>query len=108
MQPGSPVTHGMSEEVIVNFARSPVFAVESGAPGIRPLASYATDTPLKSGWAWGQEHLEGGVALVEADVGEGTLYLFGPQVTFRGQTHETFPLVFNGIFLSRARATTLR
>ncbi len=48
------------------------------------------------------------MAMLEADVGEGTLYLFGPQVTFRGQTHATFPLVFNGIFLSAAQETSLR
>ena len=58
--------------------------------------------------AWGQEQLEGGEAMLEADVGEGTLYLFGPQLTYRAQTHETFPLVFNGILLSTARETTLR
>ena len=108
MRGGSPVTHGMAERVIVNFARSPVFGIENGAAGIRMLAQYDSSTPLKSGWAWGQERLEGGVALLEADVEEGTLYMFGPQLTYRGQTHETFPLVFNGILLSRTQETTLR
>jgi hypothetical protein len=104
----SPVTAGLPDTFIVNFARSPVFAVEAGAPGVRVLAEYADASPLRSGWAWGQERLQGGAALVEADIGEGTLYLFGPQVTFRGQPHETFPLVFNGVLLSAARETALR
>jgi len=104
----SPVTAGMPDSFIVNFARSPVFSVEAGAQGVRVLAEYADDAPLRSGWAWGQEKLTGGAALVEADVGEGTLYLFGPQVTFRGQPYETFPLVFNSLLLSAAQETALR
>jgi len=104
----SMVTTGLAGSFIVNFARSPVFSVQDGAPGVRILAQYAGEAPLRSGWAWGQEKLQNGAALLEADIGDGTLYLFGPQVTYRGQTHETFPLVFNGILLSAARKTTLR
>jgi len=102
-----PVMQGMEENFIVNFARSPVFALEPGATGVRPLAVYQSATPLRSGWAWGQEKLQGGVAMAEATVGQGTLYLFGPQITFRGQPYETFPLLFNGIFLSAARSADL-
>ncbi|MBT8396284.1 MAG: peptidase, partial [Gemmatimonadetes bacterium] len=108
VESGSLVTHGLQEPLIVNFARSPVFRLEAEAEGVRPLAVYDSATPLRSGWAWGQEKLEGGIAMLEADVGEGTLFLFGPQVTYRGQTHATFPLVFNGILLSNSRETTLR
>jgi len=104
----SLVTEGVDEALIVNFARSPVFGLEVGAAGVRSLAVYEDETPLRSGWAWGQEKLQGGQAMLEADVGKGTLYMFGPQVTYRGQTHATFPLVFNGILLSAARETTLR
>jgi hypothetical protein len=104
----SPVTHGLPEDLIVNFARSPVFSVDPEAAGVQTLATYASDAPLRSGWAWGQEKLEGGAAMLEANVGEGTLYLFGPQVTYRGQTHETFPLLFNGILLSASREITIR
>jgi hypothetical protein len=106
--PGSPVTDGMGETLIVNFARSPVFGIEDGASSVRPLARYGSATPLRSGWAWGQEKLEGGVAMAEATVGDGTLYLFGPQITYRGQTHAAYPLFFNGIFLSTAREGSVR
>jgi hypothetical protein len=108
VESSSPVTHGLPEDLIVNFARSPVFSVDPAAAGIRSLATYASDAPLRSGWAWGQEKLEGGAAMLEANVGEGKLYLFGPQVTYRGQTHETFPLLFNGILLSASREVTIR
>jgi hypothetical protein len=103
----SPILDGMPGSFIVNFARSPVFGVDSGASGVRVLAEYG-ETALRSGWAWGQEKLTGGAAMVEADVGEGTLYLFGPQVTYRGQTHETFPLLFNGLLLASAQEANLR
>ena len=108
VQGGSPITHGLGENLIVNFARSPVFGLERGATNIQALGIYEDEAPLRSGWAWGQEKLQGGVAMLEAEVGEGTLYMFGPQVTYRGQTHATFPLVFNGILLSTARETSLR
>jgi hypothetical protein len=104
----SPVTEGVDDPLIVNFARSPVFGLEREATGVRPLAVYEDEAPLRSGWAWGQEKLQGGLAMLEAEVGAGTLYLFGPQVTYRGQTHATFPLVFNGILLSSSRETTLQ
>jgi hypothetical protein len=99
----SPVTHGMGDRVDVLFDRSPVFRVEPGVPGVRPLGWFDSDAPLRSGWAWGQEHLEGGAALLEADLGQGKLFLFGPEVTFRGQPHGTFPLVFNAIYYGTAR-----
>lgn len=97
-----PVTQGMKDRYIVNFARSPVFSVEDGAGGVQVLAEYRDATPLRSGWAWGQERLQGAAAMIEASVGEGTLFLFGPQITYRGQTHETYPLLFNGLLLSAA------
>jgi hypothetical protein len=92
----------MNSRYIVNFARSPVFRVEPGATELEVLSAYRDETPLRSGWAWGQEKLQGGAAMLKATVGEGTLYMFGPQITFRGQPHDTYPLLFNGILLSNA------
>ena len=64
------------------------------------MAWFDSKTPLRSGWAWGQEHLDGGIAIIDAKVGEGRLVLFGPQILFRGQPHGTFKFVFNGIVQS--------
>lgn len=94
----SPVTTGMGDRVDVMFSNSPVFKVAPGAQGVRALAHFDSPHPLRSGWAWGQERLEGGAPFVEADLGDGKLFMFGPEVTFRGQTHATFPLVFNAIY----------
>ena len=99
---GSPVTHGLGEQVHVLHSHSPVFQIGNGAEGVRRLAWYDSATPLVSGWAWGQERLEGGTSMVEADVGDGKLFLFGPKVTFRAQPHGTFTLLFNGIHYGAA------
>jgi hypothetical protein len=93
---GSPTLYGLDGTVTVMFANSPVLRVQPGAPGVRVLGRYGA-APLRSGWAWGQEKLEGGVALAEATLGRGTIFLFTPEITFRGQPHGTFPLLFNAI-----------
>ncbi len=43
------------------------------------------------------------MAAVDAAVGKGHVYLFGPEITFRAQPHGTFKLLFNGIYLSAAK-----
>lgn len=95
----APSAAGMGSTATVLFDESPVFRVlpDGPAKGIRPVAWFASASPLQSGWAWGQTYLEGGVAAVEAKVGKGTLYLFGPEVTFRSQPHGTYRFVFNAI-----------
>ncbi len=98
----SPLTHGLGDRLDVMFHRSPVFSVEPGAPGIRTLGWFDSPKSLRSGWAWGQEKLVGGAAIVEADIGSGKLFLLGPRVTFRSQMHGAFPLLFNGIHYGAA------
>jgi hypothetical protein len=95
-----PSNWGMTEENDVYFDRSPVFKLEAGAAdkGIKPLAWFSTATPLHSGWAWGQAYLKDGVAAFVAPVGAGKLYAFGPEITFRGQSHSTFKMVFNDLY----------
>jgi hypothetical protein len=94
-----PLAWGLSEETDVMFSASPAFRLSDGAEtnGLRRVAWFDSRRPLRSGWAWGQEHLEGGVAIAEAKVGKGTLVLFGPEILFRAQPHGTFKFLFNGI-----------
>ena len=99
----SPVTHGLGERVDVLHSHSPVYRIGDGAANVRRLAWYDSDEPLVSGWAWGQHHLEGGTSMIEADIGAGKLFLFGPKITFRSQAHGTFPLLFNGIHYGAAK-----
>jgi hypothetical protein len=99
-----PAAFGFEPEVDVFFDNSPVFRLPSDAAarGIRPIAWFATDMPLRSGWAWGQRYLKDAVIALEARVGRGRLLLFGPQVTFRAQSHGTFRFLFNSIYYGRA------
>jgi hypothetical protein len=98
----APVAWGMPEQADVMFDDSPVFRLGAGAEaaGIRRIAWFDTPAPLRSGWAWGQQHLNGGAAIVSAPVGRGTLYLFGPEIAFRAQPHGTFRFLFNGLYES--------
>ena len=64
------------------------------------MAWFDSPTPLRSGWAYGQGYLDGGVVAVDAPVGKGRLFLFAPEITFRGQPHGTFKFLFNGIYLA--------
>ena len=99
-----PVAWGIGEEIDVHFNNSPVFdlGATAAADGVTRLAWFDTPTPLRSGWAWGQELLENGVTMVEARVGDGHLYMFGPEILRRGQPHGTFKFLFNAIYLAGA------
>jgi zinc carboxypeptidase len=91
---------GMENKAIVMFDESPVMRLgpDAAAKGVRKVAWFANGTPLRSGWAWGQKYLDGGVAGAEATVGKGTLYLFAPEITFRSQPHGTYKFLFNAIY----------
>jgi hypothetical protein len=99
-----PVTAGMPAKVDVFFDDSPTFALgpDAKARGVARVAWYGSKASLRSGWAWGQEHLQGGVAAVEARVGRGQVFLFGPEILQRGQPHGTFKFFFNAIYYGTA------
>ncbi|PYR77904.1 MAG: peptidase [Acidobacteria bacterium] len=98
----NPVAHGFADHVDVFFDNSPVFdlAPDAALKGIRPVAWFDSPSPLRSGWAWGQGYLDGGIVAVDAPVGRGRLFLFAPEITFRAQPHGTFKFLFNGIYLA--------
>lgn len=104
-----PLAHGLPEKLDLFFDNSPVFRLgpDSVNSGITPVAWFSSPSPLRSGWAWGQHLLEGGVAVAEAKVGKGRLFLFGPEITNRAQPHGTFKFLFNGIFYGTAMADRL-
>jgi hypothetical protein len=92
----NPLAWGMPEYADVMFAKSPTFRLPEKTD-LKRVAWFDSKTPLRSGWAWGQEYLEGGTAIVEARVGKGRLVLYGPHILYRAQPHGTFKLFFNGI-----------
>ena len=96
-----PAAHGLTNPVDVFYDNSPLFRLdpEAALKGVRPIAWFGTAIPLRSGWAYGQSYLEGGILGIEAPVGRGRLLLYTPEITFRGQPHGTFKFLFNGIYL---------
>src|SRR5690606_24303976 len=94
-------TWGLDETVDLVFNNSPGFqsASEAGISGIKPLVWFADPHPLRSGWAWGQEYLQHGVAAFESKIGKGRLVAYGPEITFRAQSHGTFKFLFNELYV---------
>jgi len=101
----NPLAYGMPNHVEMFFDNSPVFNIGAG---VNAVAAFSGKQTLDSGWAWGQERLDGGTAVAEAKVGEGKVMLMGPEVTFRGEPHATFKLLFNGVLYGNAQAAQLK
>jgi hypothetical protein len=103
-----PLAYGMPKTADVDFDSSPVFHITpSDSVKTTNVAWYAGKETLDSGWALGQAYLDGGTAIAEATIGQGKVIVIGPEVTFRGQPHGTFKLLFNGLFYGNATATSL-
>jgi hypothetical protein len=96
----NPLAYGLPEKLDVSFNNSPVFRIKPEAikEEVRSVAWFDNENPLRSGWAWGKHYLHGGIAIIEADVGQGKLFLYGPEITRRAQPHGTFKFLFNGIY----------
>ncbi|HEX4568532.1 MAG TPA: M14 metallopeptidase family protein, partial [Vicinamibacterales bacterium] len=97
-----PAAQGAADHVDVFFDNDQVFDLgpDAALKGVRPIAWFDSSAPLRSGWAWGQGYLNGGVAGLEATIGKGHLIAWTPEITFRAQPHGTFKFLFNGIYLA--------
>jgi hypothetical protein len=106
----NPLAYGMPEQVDVVFDNSPAFRLDADAEAKRAarVAWFSGTHLLSSGWAWGQQYLDGATAIVEASVGEGKVIAFGPEVAFRGQAHGTFKFLFNGLYYGSAQTTAVK
>jgi hypothetical protein len=106
----NPLAFGMPKQVDVFFENSPVFKLGPTAEmqHTSPVGWFAGKTVLDSGWAWGQQYLDGGTTVAEATVGEGKVVLLGPEVNFRDQPHGTYKLLFNGLFYGSAKDAPLK
>jgi hypothetical protein len=96
-----PLSSGLGPRATVMFENSPVMKLGAGAQGIRTIARFDTDAPLRSGWAWGQASLKDGIAIAEATMGRGRVILSGPEILFRAQPQGTFKFVFNALYGAR-------
>ncbi|HEX9161708.1 MAG TPA: M14 family zinc carboxypeptidase, partial [Thermoanaerobaculia bacterium] len=103
-----PVTTGMPSQVAAFIDKG--IAFETTAPAVDMqrwvLATYPENPRdiLLSGWISGEEKLAGKVAAVALTYGRGKIVLLGFRAQNRGQTHATFPLVFNTLYWSVGEA----
>ncbi len=102
VDPRQPLAYGMTAKVDMFFDDSQPFRLEGG-PGTR-VAWFDSAKPLRSGWAVGQEKLQGTIAVADIELGRGKLFAMGPEVTQRAQPYATFKLLFNGLLYGPAAA----
>ena len=74
-------------------------AEEGETPRIQVVARYPDEPLLLSGFLAGEGRLHGKAAVIEAEVGDGRVVLFGFNVQNRAQAHATHKLLYNAVFL---------
>jgi len=103
-----PIAYGMRDTGYVFFDTSPVFRLKSDSTTkLSQVAWFDTKTPLYSGWAIGQEYLNGGCMATQASIGAGKVVLMSFEATFRGTPHDDFKLLFNSLYYGSATPVTL-
>lgn len=104
VRPGHAVTVGLQEEVAAFLDSAIAFDTTAPAADMQRwvLASYPDDPRdiLLSGWMRGEERLARKAAAVAVTYGKGKIVLLGFRPQFRGQTHATFPFIFNSLYWS--------
>ncbi|HKB91560.1 MAG TPA: hypothetical protein VKC60_13665, partial [Opitutaceae bacterium] len=102
----NPLAYGMPDQGYVFFDSSPVFdRTESPTVKASRVVWFTGKDVLYSGWAVGQDLLDGGELATEASFGKGKLVLIGLEATFRGTPHATYKLLFNGLYFGSAAPT---
>jgi len=96
LEEGHSVNQGKGDSTPVWYWRSSrAFDVDD--PQVEVVARFSEGNPLLSGWLLGPEHVAGKAAVIEAEIGQGSVVLFGFQPDYRGQTVTTWPLLFNAL-----------
>ena len=101
---GHPVTTGIPPQVAAFIDKGIAFETTEPSTDMQRwvLATYPGDPRdiLLSGWISGEEKLAGKAAAVALTYGKGKIVLLGFRAQNRGQTHATFPFVFNSLYWS--------
>ncbi len=98
----NPIGYGMAPNTFGFYINSPFFQVSEGFNSQRTsiVARYPNMDVIASGWLKGEELMAGRAAVVSIDMNPGKVVLFGLRPQHRAQTHATFPMLFNALFLS--------
>lgn len=114
-----PLAFGMKEEAAASFSRSRAFETivpsrkaEGGnelvklpvpRPDVSAVATYASSDLLMSGWALGENRIKNKGAMMNVKHGAGNVILIGFRPQFRGQSRNTYKLIFNSIYLGATK-----
>jgi hypothetical protein len=98
----SPIAYGVAPNTYGFYINSPFFTLVEGFASQKTtvVARYPNTNVLASGWLKGEELMAGRAAVVSIDMNPGRVVLFGLRPQHRAQTHATFPLLFNALYLS--------
>jgi hypothetical protein len=101
-----PLGFGMDGNTFGFYNNSPFFSLTEGfsSQKLSVVARYPNTSVVASGWLKGEELMAGRAAVVTMDTNPGRIVLFGLRPQHRAQTHATFPLLFNALYLSTSDA----
>jgi hypothetical protein len=97
-----PLGFGMEAETTGFYNNSPFFSLLEGfsSQKLNVVARYPNTGVVASGWLKGEELMAGRAAVVSVEMNPGRIVLFGLRPQHRAQTHATFPMLFNALYLS--------
>jgi hypothetical protein len=99
-----PVGYGTAPDTFGFYNNSPFFSLVEGFTSQKTtvVARYPNQDVVASGWLKGEELMVGRAAVVSIEMNPGRVVLFGLRPQHRAQTHATFPMLFNAIYLATA------
>jgi zinc carboxypeptidase len=97
-----PIGRGVAPETLGFYINSPFFQLMEGfaSQKVSVVARYPNTKVNASGWIRGEDLMYGRAAVVAIEMNPGKVVLFGIRPQHRGQTHATFPLLFNALYWS--------
>ena len=103
-----PVGFGMKAQTTGFYNNSPFFSLVEGfaTQKMSVVARYPNSGVIASGWLRGEDLMSGRAAVVTMDANPGRIVLFGLRPQHRAQTHATFPMLFNALYLSASDGGT--
>ena len=100
----NPIAYGMDPRSFGFYNNSPFFSLLEGfsSQKLSVVARYPNADVVASGWLKGEDLMAGRAAVVSVDMNPGRIILFGLRPQHRAQTHATFPMLFNALYLATA------
>ncbi|HTI38841.1 MAG TPA: M14 metallopeptidase family protein [Vicinamibacterales bacterium] len=98
----NPLGYGVAPDTYGFYNNSPFFDVLDGfsSQKVSVIARYPNQDVVASGWLKGEDLMQGRPAVVSVDMNPGRIVLFGLRPQHRAQTHATFPLLFNALYMA--------